>query len=136
MQKAGICYKGNSKKDKVEKILDLGLRPKSRHNLGIVLHQFPSERKRSSPGRYLSRRLPALFNRCFETRQKHLARSASVEVLFQLLTQRVIELLIKVVREFSEHGLTACRVGLAGRGARRHDGASSAHGPWFPRFHK
>src|ERR1700687_12516 len=124
------------KKKGVEKGGTLRLRPDGCHSPSVVLHQVISEPNRSSPRGTLCRRLPTLFNCCFETCQKHLARPASVKVPFHFLTQRVVQLLIEVVREFGEHGLTAWRCGFVSRGTLRQQGAGVATRPRFPGFHQ
>ena len=99
MQKTGVCYRKRLQKEEWRKRMDLRLRPNGRHNPGVVLHYFLTELDRSLLRRALCRRVPAVLNGRFETCQKHLARRASVEVLFQFITQRIVQLLIEIVRE-------------------------------------
>lgn len=133
MQKSGFCYR-KIRKRRVR--VDCGLWPNGRHSAGVFLHQCPPEPNCSPPRGALRWRPPTLFNRCFETCQKHFARPTSVKVTFQFLTQRVVQLLIEVVRKFGEHSLTACRFRYLGRCVMRHYGANAVTRPRFPGFHQ
>src|SRR5580765_6840025 len=136
MQKAGFCYKESWKKEGCRKGWSLGLLPNGLHSPGEFRHQFLSEPGGSFSRGALCRRLPALLNRRLETCQKNLARLASIEVLFQFITQRIVQLLIQIVREFSEHCLTAHRFRFIGNGALWHNATDVATRPRLQGFHE